>query len=85
MYSPGRARHDIVDVRSLEAVEGGGGGHSVGTHVLKDQPVTHLQVGQAALLNDAIEAVTRRAPNTAGVHGLVWLWLLLGGDTQVHH
>lgn len=75
-YSPGGAGHDIVYVRSLEAVKGGGGGHSVGTHVLKDQPVTHLQVRQVTLLNDAIQAITRRTPDTARVHDLVWLWLL---------
>lgn len=64
-------------VRSLEAVKGGGGGHSVGTHVLEDQPVTHLQVRQVALLNDAIKAITCWTPDTARVHDLVWLWLLL--------
>lgn len=75
-HSPGRAGHDVVDVGPLEAVEGGGGGHRVGAHVLEDQPVAHLQVGQAALLHDAVQAVAGRAPDAAGVHGLVGLWLL---------
>lgn len=77
VYSPGTAGHDIVNVRSLEAVEGGGGSHGVSTHVLKDQPVTHLQVRQVTLLNNAIKAITRWAPDTAGVPDLIWLWLLL--------
>lgn len=74
---PGTAGHDIVNVRSLEAVEGGGGSHGVSTHVLKDQPVTHLQVRQVTLLNNAIKAITRWAPDTAGVPDLIWLWLLM--------
>lgn len=74
---PGEAGHDVVYVRSLEAVKGGGGSHSVGTHVLKDQPVAHLQVRQVTLLNNAIEAVTCGTPDTAGVKDLVWLWLLM--------
>lgn len=65
-----------MNVRSLEAVEGGGSGHGVGTHVLKDQPVTHLQVRQVTLLNNAVKAITCWAPDTAGVHDLIWLWLL---------
>jgi len=77
-----------VHVRSLEAVEGGGGGHSVSTHVVKDQPVTHLQVGQVTLLNDAVEAVASRAPDTARVHDLIRLWLLIDrkrGEAQKSH
>ncbi len=73
-----------MHVRSLEAVKGGGGGHGVGTHVLKDQPVTDLQVRQVALLNDAIKTVTCWTPDTARVHGLIRLWLLSiqrDGDT----
>lgn len=66
-----------MHVRSLEAIKGGGGGHSVGTHVFKDQPVTHLQVRQVALLNDAIKAITCWTPDTARVPDLIWLWLLL--------
>lgn len=77
IYSPGSAGHDVVNVRSLEAVEGGGGSHRVGTHVLKDQPVTDLKVRQVTLLNNAIKAITCWAPDTAGVHDLIWLWLLL--------
>lgn len=73
---PGVARHDVVDVRSLEAVEGGRGGHRVGAHVLEDQPVAQLQLGQVTLLHDAVEAVACRTPDTAGVHFLVRLWLL---------
>lgn len=76
-HSPGRAGHDIVNVRSLEAVEGGRGSHSVGTHVFEDQPITDLQVRQVTLLNNAIKAITSWAPDTAGVHGLIWLWFLL--------
>lgn len=75
-YSPSRARHDIVYVRPLETVESGGGSHGVGTHVLKDQPVTHLQVRQVTLLNDAIKAITCWTPDTTGVPDLIWLWLL---------
>lgn len=77
-----------MHVRSLEAVKGGGSSHSVGTHVLKDQPVTHLQVRQVALLNDAIKAITCWTPDTARVPDLIWLWLLLvlrevvGGSTR---
>lgn len=82
-HSPGGPRHDVVDVRPLEAVEGGRGGHSVGAHVLKDQPVTHLQVGQVALLDDAVEAVARWTPDTARVHDLIWLWLLLAAGGVV--
>ena len=74
--SPCRARHDIVYVRPLEAIESGGGSHSVGTHVLKDQPVTHLQVRQVTLLNDAIKAITCWTPDATGVPDLIWLWLL---------
>lgn len=66
-----------MDVWSLEAVEGGRGGHRVGAHVLEDQPVAQLQLGQVALLHDAVEAVARWTPDTAGVHFLVRLWLLL--------
>ncbi|KAG7225155.1 hypothetical protein INR49_014786, partial [Caranx melampygus] len=58
------AGHDIVNVRSLEAIEGGGGCHGVGTHVLKDQPVAHLQVREVALLNNAIKAIA----GAEGVH-----------------
>lgn len=75
--SPGSAGHDVVDVWFLEAVEGGGGSHGVGAHVVKDQPVAHLQVRQVTLLHDAVKAVACRAPDTAGVHGLIRLWLLL--------
>lgn len=76
-HVPGVAGHDVVEVRSLEAVEGGRGGHRVGAHVLEDQPVAHLQLGQVALLHDAVEAVARWTPDAAGVHFLVRLWLLL--------
>lgn len=69
-----------MQVRSLEAIECGGGSHSIGTHVLKNQPVTHLQVRQATLLSNAIKAITCWTPDTAGVHDFIWLWLLLGGD-----
>lgn len=40
--SPGRAGHDVVQVRFLEAIKGRGGCYCVGPHVLKDQPVTNL-------------------------------------------
>lgn len=84
MYSPGRAGHDVVNVWSLEAVEGGGGGHSVGTHVLKNQPVADLHVRQVTLFNNTIKAITCWAPDTAGVHDLIWLWLLLVGKGGGH-
>lgn len=77
------AGHDVVEVRSLEAVEGGRGGHRVGAHVLEDQPVAHLQLGQVALLHDAVEAVARWTPDAAGVHFLVRLWLLLAVGSAV--
>lgn len=77
MYSPGGAGHDVMDVWSLEAVEGGGSGHGVGTHVLENQPVAHLHIWQAALLHDTIQAVACWSPDTAWVHGLIGLWLLL--------
>lgn len=80
-HIPGAAGHDVVDVWPLEAVEGGRGGDRVGAHVLKDQPVAHLQLGQVALLHDAVEAVARWTPNTAGVHFLIWLWLLLASES----
>lgn len=76
--SPGRAGHDVVKVRPLEAVECGGGGHGVGAHVLKQQPVAHLQVGQETLLSDTVQPIARRPPDTARVHGLIRLRLLLG-------
>lgn len=76
LYSPGGAGHDEMEVRSLETIEGGGGGHGVGAHVLEHQPVAHLQVGQAALLHDAVQPVACRAPDAAGVHDLIGLWLL---------
>lgn len=67
-------------VRSLETIKGGGGSHSVGPHVLKDQPVTHLQLRQTTLLNDAIKAITCWTPDTARVLDLISLWpLYLGG------
>lgn len=77
IYSPDRVGHDIVNVWPLETIEGGGGSHSVGTHVVKDKPVAHLHVRQVTLLSNAIEAVTGWAPDTAGVHDLIRLWLLL--------
>lgn len=64
-------------VGSLEAIKSGGSCNSVGTHVLKDQPVTHLQVWQVTLLNNAIKAITCWTPDTARVPDLIWLWLLL--------
>lgn len=76
-YAPGGAGHDVVEIRFLEAVEGGRGRDGVGPHVLKDQPVADLQLGQAAQLNDAVEAVARRPPDAAGVPDFVRLPLLL--------
>lgn len=78
LYLPSSAGHDVVNVRSLETIEGGGGCHSVRTHVLKYQPITNLHVRQAALLNNPIQAIAGWAPNTAGVHSLIWFWFLLG-------
>lgn len=75
-YSPNRATHDIVNVWPLEAIESGRSRHSVGSHVVKDQPVAHLQVRQLALLNNTVEPITGWAPDTAGVHDLIRLWLL---------
>lgn len=71
-----------MNVRSLEAIEGGGGCHCVGTHVLKDQPVAHLQVRKVALLNNAIKAIAGWAPDTARIHGLIWLWFLLDKESR---
>ena len=74
-----------MKVRSLETIEGGGGSHGVGTHVFKDQPVAHLHVRQVTLLNNAIKTITSWAPDAAGVHDLIWLWLLLvvrGGEEK---
>lgn len=51
---PGRPGHDVVNVRSLETIKGGGSSNSVGTHVLKHQPVPHLEVRQGTLLHDPI-------------------------------
>lgn len=65
-----------MDIRFLEAIEGGGRGHRVGSHVLKQQPVAHLHVRQAALLHDTVQPITGRAPNTARVHALVRLGFL---------
>jgi len=67
-----------VDAWRRKAVEVGGRRHRVGTHVLKQQPVAHRQVGQAAVLGDAVQAIAGGPPDAARVHGLVWLWLLLG-------
>ncbi len=65
-----------MNIGFLEAIEGGGCGYSVGTHVLKEQPVAHLHVRQAALLHNAVQPITGRAPNAAGVHALVRLGFL---------
>lgn len=75
-YAPGRARHDVVQIRFLEAIKGRGGRYGVGPHVLKDQPVANLQVRQAAQLNDAIQAVARRSPDATGIPDLIWLSFL---------
>lgn len=77
-FSPGRSRHDVVKVGSLKAVEGGGCGDSVSAHILKNHPVAHLHVGQVTLLHDPVQSITCGTPDTAGVHYLIWLWLLLG-------
>lgn len=77
MDSPGRAGHDVMQVRFLESIKGGGGCYSVGTHVLKDQPVAHLQVRQAAQFNNAVKAIARWSPNATGVPDLIWLSFLL--------
>ena len=66
-----------MDVWRCKAVEVRGGGHGVRPHVLKQQPVSHLQVRQAAGLSDAVQPVTGGPPDAARVHGLIWLWLLL--------
>lgn len=65
-----------MKVWSLEAIERRGCSHSVGTHVVKYQPVTDLQVWQIALLYNAVQSITGGAPDTAWVHRFVWLWLL---------
>lgn len=65
-----------MNVGSLKAIEGGGCCYSVRTHVLKHQPVTHLQVRQVTLLYDSIEAVACWAPDAARVHDLIWLRFL---------
>ena len=73
---PSCAGHDVVDVWLLEAIEGRGRSHSVGPHILKQQPLSHLHIRQSAHLSDAIQAVTGWSPDAAGVHTLIWLWLL---------
>lgn len=74
-----------MNVGSLEAVEGGGGCHCVGAHVLKHQPVAHLHVRQATLLDNAVQTITCWAPDAAGVHHFIWLWLLKQEYGRVTH
>lgn len=71
-HSPHGSRHHVVDGGSLEAVEGGGRSHRVSAHVLKEHPVTHVHLGQAAALHNPIQAVTRGAPDAGGVVLLIW-------------
>lgn len=82
--SPGSTGHHIMDIRLLEAIEGGGGRNSVGTHVVKDQPIAQLQVRQLTLLHDTVQAVACRPPDAAGEQVLIRLWFLhRGGDSPV--
>lgn len=75
-YLPGCSGHDVINIWFLEAIEGGGRSYSVGTHVLEKQPFAHLHVRQAALLHNAVEPITGRAPNAAWVHALIRLGFL---------
>lgn len=82
-YLPGCSGHDVINTGSLKAIEGGGHGYGVCTHVLEKQPVADLQVGQLPLLHNAVEPITSRAPNTAWVNVLIRLGLLQEIELQV--
>lgn len=60
-----RLRGNIDGVVGVgKAVELGGGALGVGTHVLKVEPVAHIdEVGEVGALGDAVDAVAGRAPD----------------------
>jgi len=55
----------VEEASTGDAVEGGRGGHGVGAHVLKDEPVTNLELGEELLPGDAVHRVAGRAPEAA--------------------
>lgn len=80
------AGHDVVQVRFLEAIKGGRCCHSVSPHVLKDQPITNLQIWQTTQLNDAVEAIARWSPDTTRIPDLLWLsFLFENGEVHINH
>ena len=68
-HLPAPLANRVVAVRLGHAVERGSCTHGIGAHVAEDDPVSDVQLWQQTSLHDAVQAVTRRAPDTARVVG----------------
>ena len=56
----------VVTSRFGHAVEVGSCTHSVGSHVLENNPITSIEIGHWIVLLDAVETVASWAPDAAG-------------------
>lgn len=62
---------NVVAAWLWHAIEIGGCTHGVGTHILEDNPVSRVLFWQQTFLLDAVQAVTRGAPDAALEHHLL--------------
>lgn len=77
-FLPGRAGHGIGDVGL--GPPRGGRADAVGTHVLKNEPVPDLQLGQGQAVGQAVICMAKGAPEAAAVGGVVRAGSLQGND-----
>lgn len=77
---PGHTGHGVGDLWLGTPPKQGRGCDGVGTHVLKNQPVPDLQLGQFQAVGNVVLCVFWGTPEAAAVRGVVWAGSLRGRD-----
>lgn len=57
----------VVLLRGRHAIEGWGCRHGVCTHVPEEEPVSHPELGEGAVLQNTVQSITGWSPNAATV------------------
>lgn len=57
----------VVLLRGRHAIEGRGCRHGVCTHVPEEEPVSHPELGEGAVLQNTVQSITGWSPNAATV------------------
>lgn len=75
----------VVLLWGRHAIEGWGCRHGVCTHVPEEEPVSHPELGEGAVLQNTVQSITSWSPHTATVTPFItFLFVIMKKKSLVH-